>query len=183
MLQHVPLVIGTSQKPRCFKNVRAFPADYSFSKNAWTTNGIWSDWLRKWDGSLCFQQQKIALLVDNCCAHGDVEELKCIEVVKLPPNPTLQIQLCDMGIIRTLKAYCRHKIRARIIDAIEDGCNDSSINAGTIAKRLSVLDVLHILASSWNKVTKETIRNFWRKDNFFCSRVTGARVRDAHSGS
>ena len=28
------LVIGTSQKPRCFKNVRAFPADYSFSKKA-----------------------------------------------------------------------------------------------------------------------------------------------------
>ena len=44
--KHGLLVIGTSQKPRCFKNVRAFPADCSFSKNAWMTNGIWSDWLR-----------------------------------------------------------------------------------------------------------------------------------------
>ena len=155
--KHGLLVIGTSHKPRCFKNVRAFPADYSFSKNAWITNGIWSDWLRKWDRSLCFQQRKIALLVDNCYAHGDVEELKCIEVMRLPPNTTSLIQPCDMGIIRTLKVYCRHQIRARIIDAIEDGCNDSSINANTIAKRLSVLDALHILAGSWNKLTNETI--------------------------
>ena len=67
--KHGLLVIGTSQKPRCFKNVRAFPADYSFSKNTWMTNGIWSDWLRKWNRSLCFQQRKIALLVDNCFTH------------------------------------------------------------------------------------------------------------------
>ena len=37
----------------------------------------------------------------------------------------------------------------------------------TVAKRLSVLDALHILAGSWNKVTKETICNCWRKGNFF----------------
>ena len=131
------------------------------------TSGICFDWQRKWDGSRYFQQRKIALLVDNCSAHGDVEELKCIEVVKLPPNTTSQIQPCDMGIIRTLKAYCRHELRARIIDAIENGCNDSSINANTIAKRLSVLDALHILAGSWNKVTKEAICNCWKKANFF----------------
>ena len=97
------------------------------------TNDTWPDWLRKWDRSLCFQQQKIALLFDNCSPHDDVEELKCIKVVKLPPNTTSLIEPCDIGIIRTLKAYCRHEIRARIIDAIEDGCNDSSINANTIA--------------------------------------------------
>ena len=117
--KHGLLVIGTTQKPRCFKNVRAFPTDYSFSKNAWMANGIWSDWLRKWDRSLCFQQRKVALLLENCSAHVYVEELKCIEVVTLPPNTTLLIQPCYMGIIRTLKAYCLHEIRARIIDTIE----------------------------------------------------------------
>ena len=107
------------------------------------------------------------LLVDDCSVDGDVEKLKCIEVVKLPPNITSLIQPCDMGIIHTLKAYCRHEIRARIIDAIEDGCNDSSIKANTIAKRLSVLDALHILARSWKKVAKEAIRNCLQKANFF----------------
>ena len=130
------------------------------------TNGIWSDWLRKWDRSLCFQQVKIALLDDNCPAHGDMEELKCIEVVQLPPNTTSLIQSSDIGIIRTLKAYCHHEIRATIIDAIEDGCDDSSINANAIAKRLSVLDALHVVAGSWNKVMQETIGNCWKKANF-----------------
>ena len=83
------------------------------------------------------------------------------EVVKLPSNTTSLIR-----IIRALKAYCHHEIRARIINAIEDGCNDSSRNANTIEKRLSVLDALHILAGSWNKVTKETIRSCLRKANF-----------------
>ena len=32
--KHGLLVIGTSQKQRCFKNVPAFPADHSFSKTA-----------------------------------------------------------------------------------------------------------------------------------------------------
>ena len=41
--KHGLLVIGTSQKTQCFKSVRAFPADHSFSKHAWMTNGIWSD--------------------------------------------------------------------------------------------------------------------------------------------
>ena len=41
--KHGLLVVGTSQKPRCFKNVRAFLADYNFSKHAWMTNGIWYD--------------------------------------------------------------------------------------------------------------------------------------------
>ena len=109
-----------------------------------------------------FSATKNRIIGRNCSAHSDVEELKCIEVVKLPPNTTSLIQFCDTSITRTLKAYCRHKIRARIIDAIEDGCNDSSINANTIAKRLSVLDAVHILTGSWNKV-----KNCWRKAKFF----------------
>ena len=53
--KHGLIVIGTPQKLRCFKNVRAFPADYSFSRNAWMTNGIWFDWLRNYVFSLCIE--------------------------------------------------------------------------------------------------------------------------------
>ena len=72
--------------------------------------------------------------------------------------------------IWALYSHSKHnvatKIRARIIDAIEDGCNDSSTNLYTIAKRLSILGLLHVLAGSWNKVTKERIRNCSRKASF-----------------
>ena len=163
--KHRLLVIGLSRKPRCFKNVRAFPADYNASKNAWMTTKIWSEWLQTWDKSLCLQKRKIALVVDNCTAHGDVEGLKCIEIVKLPPNTTSLIQPCDMGVIRTLKAYFRHEMRARIIDAIEDG-SDATVNANVVAKKVSVLDALHMLSHSWLRVASNTIRNCWRKAKF-----------------
>ena len=103
------LVIGKSKRPRVLcKNVRAFPADYTSSKNAWMTKTIWMDWLKKWDRSLRLQQRKAALLINNCTAHCDVDGLTNIEVVMLPANTTSLIQPCDMGIIRTLKAHCRN---------------------------------------------------------------------------
>ena len=159
------LVIGKSKRPRCFKNVRTFPADYTSSKNVWMTKTIWMDWLKKWDRSLRLQQRKVALLIDNCTDHCDVDGLTYIEVVMLTANTTSLIQPCDMGIIHTLKAHCRHEIRARIIDAIDDGC-DATLNANMIAKRLSVLDALHMLAGGWTKVSEETIRNCWKKAKF-----------------
>ena len=171
--KHGLLVIGTFQKPRCLKNLPAF---HSFSKNARMTNGIWSDRLLKWERSPCFHQQKIMLLFGNCSARGDVEELKCIEVAKLPQNTTSLIQPCDMGIIRTLKVYCRHEIRTRIIDAVEDGCNGSSINANTIAKRLSVLDALHNSMVAGIKQQRKQFAIVGGKLTFFYSRKTGAGV-------
>ncbi|KAG8236781.1 hypothetical protein J437_LFUL017083 [Ladona fulva] len=38
-----PLVIGKYAKPRCFKNVRSFPCDYSAHKKAWMTGSQESD--------------------------------------------------------------------------------------------------------------------------------------------
>ena len=98
-VKHCLFVIGLSRNPRCFKNVRAFPADYTASKNAWMTNKIWTDWLQAWDEQLHHQKQKIALVVDNCTAHSDVEGVKCIEIVNLPSNTISLIQPCDMGLI------------------------------------------------------------------------------------
>uniref|UniRef100_A0A8C4WZS8 DDE-1 domain-containing protein n=1 Tax=Eptatretus burgeri TaxID=7764 RepID=A0A8C4WZS8_EPTBU len=43
-----------------------------------------------------------------------------ITVKFLPPNTISVLQPCDMGIIRTLKAYFRHQLRQNIIDTIDD---------------------------------------------------------------
>jgi len=159
-----PLVIGKSKTPRCFKNVQSYPTDYAASSNAWMTTSIWTRWLQKWDRRLCASGRKVALLVDNCTAHGEVQGLTSIRIIKFAPNTTSIIQPCDMGVIRTLKAYCRHAIRGRIIDEIED--SDANVTAAAIARKLSVLDALHIVAAAWTKVTEETIRNCWEKANF-----------------
>ena len=105
--KHRLLVIYLYQKPRCFRNVRNFSVNYSKSKNAWITTKIWFDWLPAWHKRFHLQKQKFTPVVDNSTTHSDVEGLKCIEIVKLPPNTTSLIQPYDMGVIRALKAYFR----------------------------------------------------------------------------
>ncbi|GBM00948.1 hypothetical protein AVEN_151400-1 [Araneus ventricosus] len=62
---------------------------------------------------------KMLLLIDSCKAHVLNMPLKYINVVFLPANTTSLIQPCDQGIIRALKAYYRHEMRARILERFE----------------------------------------------------------------
>ena len=43
------LVIGKSDKPRCFKNVRHLPVNYTSQKKAWMTSSHFSTWLATMD--------------------------------------------------------------------------------------------------------------------------------------
>ena len=157
------LVSGKAKQPRCFKNVKTFPTEYRFSRNAWMTSQIWTNWLQNWDLHLCRENKKILLLVDNCSAHV---LLKQIQMMFLPPNMTSLIQPCDMGIIRALKAYARHEIRCRIIEKIDDSMEGDTKMANEIAKEISVSDAIHILATSWVKVAAKCIQNCWGKAKF-----------------
>lgn len=160
------LVIGKCEKPRCFKHVKTFPTHYKWSKNAWMTSTIWTEWLKQWNRRLVFEDKHILLLVDNCSAHIDISQgLSHITVKKLPPNTTSIVQPCDMGIIRTLKAHFRHEMRLRIIDMLEDG-NRSQLTANDVANKLNVLDAMHMLSDAWRKVDQLTIVNCWRKADF-----------------
>lgn len=147
------LVIGKSKNPRCFKGVKKLPVDYYANKNAWMTAVIFNDWIRKWDDKL---KQDILLLVDNCTAHVLNVTLKHINVVFLPANTTSLLQPCDQGIIRALKAYYRHEMRARLLDEID---NTQNLTANDLAKKTNVLDAVHLLTASWNRVSAQTIRN------------------------
>lgn len=67
------------------------------------------------------RHRKAALLVDNCHAHVVAEGLTQTTVRFLPPHTTSVLQPCDMGIICTLKVYCRHGITGMnmtILDAM-----------------------------------------------------------------
>ena len=67
-----------------------------------------------------FKSKKIAQVLGSCTAHSNVEMLKCIEIMKLPPHTTSLIQPCDMGVIQALKVYFRYEMLVKIIDTIED---------------------------------------------------------------
>jgi len=156
------LVVGKSKQPRCFKGVKALPVDYTANKNAWMTQEIFSQWLIKWDNEL---DRKIVLLIDNCTAHNVSLNLKNIKLVFLPANTTSLIQPCDQGIIRTLKAYYKLKMRKRVITLIDEmfECESTStLKANDLSKKINILEALHFVNEAWNNISDVTIRNCFR---------------------
>lgn len=153
-----PLVIGKSKAPRCFKKVKNLPVDYTSNKNAWMTASIFENYLREWDSKLQNQKKKIALILDNCTAHPNLT-FKNIQLFFLPPNTTSIIQPLDQGIIKTFKTYYRTDMRKTIIDLIDYGKGTSS----EIAKKISLLDALHMTAKSWNMVSASCISNCFNR--------------------
>ena len=66
-------VIGKSEKPRCFKNVKQLPCRYRTQKKSRMTGVLLQDRLRKLDSSFRAQSRKVALLIDNCPAHPEIK--------------------------------------------------------------------------------------------------------------
>ena len=67
-------------------------------------------------------------------------------------------------------------MRMRIIDAIDDAGADTSLTANDdIARSLTALDALHMVAEAWTTVTPTTIRNCWKKANFVLTPLKGEK--------
>ena len=115
---------------------------------------IFNDWLVKSGLEL---KRKIVLLVDKCTAHTNNSLLKNIKVIFLPANTTSLIQPCDQGIIRAFKAHYRREMRARIIAELDD--IQDQPDASAVAKKISLLDALHLVAMSWKRVSEKNVKH------------------------
>ena len=150
------LVIGKSLNPRCFKNVRSLPTEYTANKKAWMTSEIFTNWLHKLDKLMTKRKRSIVMIVDNCPAHPHVPGLKSIKLVFLPPNTTSVTQPMDQGVIRNLKLHYRKLIIQKKIRAVDTKTEFS----------ISVLDALRMLNNAWAKVTSATISNCYKHAGF-----------------
>ena len=143
-------------KPRCFKNVKQLPCRYRAQKKSWMTRVLYEEWVRKLDSSFRAQSRKVALLIDNCPAHPEIKGLTNINLIFLPPNTTTVIQTMDQGVMRGLKAHYRKKAIRLCIKAVE---------SNKPLPKISILQAMKHLVSSWNAVSKETIVNCFKKSN------------------
>ena len=100
-------MIGKSENPRSFKNVRTKPIDYTANKKAWMTREIFEDWLLKLDKKICKQNRKILLFIDNCTVHNSIPLMENVKVIFFPPNMTSVVQPIDQGIIKNFKHFYR----------------------------------------------------------------------------
>ena len=132
--EKLPLfVIGKTAKPRCFNNVKSLPVDYAANKKAWMTSDLFVSWLRKLDKKYLLQGRSIAMIVDNCPAHPDIDNLKAVKLVILPPNTASILQPCDQGIINSFKRLYRKAVVQRYLVHIDTG---SPTNLTSLSWRL-----------------------------------------------
>jgi hypothetical protein len=95
--KQVPIVIGKSPKPRCFKNVKKFPTKYHANGKAWMTTEIFCSSPHSLDAQMGAQNRQIILFVDNCAVHSkDTSFLRNVKVVRYPANCTSTLQPLDL---------------------------------------------------------------------------------------
>lgn len=154
------LVIGKSKSPRCFRGPDTkLRVNYEANANAWMTSSIFRDWLSEFDDDMKRRGRKVIVVVDNCSADPNdaVRHLQHVKLVFLPPNTTSCIQPCDMGTIRNMKAhYCRRVVE-KIITEID--CSETHLSANNLAKKITLLDAVHMLHQAW----KDTLCSARRK--------------------
>lgn len=163
------LIIGKSARPRCFKGVKSLPLPYSSNKSAWMVSTEFNAYISKLDQKMRAQGRKIALIIDNVGTHKLTHVvLTNIEVFYLPPNATSVVQPMDNGVIRSLKARYRKRLARHRLRAFDAGRDH----------KLTLLDALHMLRSSWDEMSAELIRNCFAAVGF-CEEQTLVDETDA----
>ena len=107
-------------------------------------------------------EQKAVLVLDNCPAHPNEEDLISddgnITALYLPPNVTSLIQPMDQGVLVALKCHYKKKLLQRLL--IEDENGTSLID---FLKSVNMKIVTELIAESWGKIKESMLCKSWRK--------------------
>lgn len=125
---------------------------YESNTNAWMTQFIFETWLRERGAEFTRKGRKALFIVDNCPAHGEIQELKSIHLEFLPANTAAILQPMDQGIIQNLKVFFRRHVVGRMML-----CMDRDKEC-----QLDLLSAIHVLAHLWDEVTPTIQRCFHR---------------------
>lgn len=157
------LLIGNSQKPRCFKNIKkeSLPVTYCSNRKAWMDSETWKQWLSKFDADMMRAGRKVLLIVDNVSSHKAlaVTNLHAIELAFLPPTTTSHIQPLDQGIIKTFKTIYRSKILRRLLLWVEAKKDLQSFG-------ITIFDCVQLSSRAWSEVDTQTIVNCFHHAGF-----------------
>ena len=98
----------------------------------------------------------VVLVLDNCRAHPNVNELTNVRLIFLPPNTTAKTQPLDAGVIRCPKSHYRKNLAKMCLLAFEEKKNF----------KIDVLEGMRLLSNAWNSVSEATIKNCFKKVYF-----------------
>ena len=162
-------VIGKFKKLQYFKSIRFLPCRYRNQCKSWVNGVLFEEWVTEMDRKFASEGRKIALIIDNCPAHPEIENLKAIKLFFLLPNTTSLTQPMDQGVIRSLKAIYRKNIVRKIIQCVE---GNKSL------PKISLIQGMQMLVSAWDSVTTKTVVNFFRKSKISSESQNAAITED-----
>ena len=157
-----PLVINNCLKPHIFSqkstNVQQLPVDFHTNKKIWMTSNVFGSWLYKQDRHFTRQERKVALILDKCTAHSNINStVKSIKFIFLPPTTTSITQPMDQGIIASFHSHYRcYFVQHGLLKAMEAGRDFNK----------TVLDAVCGVEAAWSKVTPATIKNCYSHFGF-----------------
>ena len=100
------------------------------------------------------RQRKVALIIDNCSVHSEIENLSHVKLIFFHSNTTSVIQPMEQGAIRSLKDHCRKRLVRVIL---------THLDQGKLIPNILYLKVMQLLVYAWNDVSKETVINCFQK--------------------
>ncbi|KAM7301103.1 tigger transposable element-derived protein 4-like [Ixodes scapularis] len=153
------VVVGSTSDSRSFKHTGQVAVWYSSNTKAWITHLLFEDYLRRLDRVFEHQKRRVVIFVDNCGAHGAVDNLKAIRLEFLPPNTTSVLQPMDQGIIQNVKVHYRARLLRRTVLCLDNG------------KRYAVdlHAAVKMLTDAWIAVRPSTIANCFNHAGFCAS--------------
>ena len=157
-----PLVIGKSEKPRCFKkiNVESLPVDYKFNRKAWMNSHLFEIWLKKVNRIMVKKQRNILMFIDNAPSHPSTLNLSNVRLQFFPPNTTSKSQPMDQGIIQAMKLKFRKK---QLLYLIREMNRDKEKCGSTFLKQITYSIAFTGLRRLGRKWTSQPFRSVSRK--------------------
>ncbi|XP_062542273.1 jerky protein homolog-like [Armigeres subalbatus] len=158
------MLIGKSHRPRALKNLKELPVYYRASKSAWMEKVLFKEWffgefVPKVTAFLKSKglPVKAALVLDNCTAHYNADELKTADgsifTIFLPANTTAVLQPMDQNIIQMIKTRYRNLMMQEI--QARGGELDDCV------KKVNIKDVIFWVAQAWEVVPADSICKSW----------------------
>jgi len=124
------------------------------------------------------QGHQVLLLLDNYLGHIPLEKfaemnvvLRNTRVFYLPPNITSVVQPCNVGIIRTFKAYYRKQFNNLLLDGYENNIDNP--------EKISILDAFRLAVLAWvEDVSPATIANCFRHCKIWTNDIIHTQQRE-----
>lgn len=85
-------LVGTAQKPQCFRHVQSLPCIYTSNRSAWMTYMTFEDYLGALDAKTGSKNRKNILFIDHCPANTNSPSKVGNICIESPPSTTAVLE-------------------------------------------------------------------------------------------